>query len=194
MPCDLFQKKPHYHWSFVSPVRGRHFRVRRRLCCPQTESPLRGERVPQGSALPDEQSGSCPITGQEKRIIVQKFAHFQQFSRPGAKGSLGVKLHVCCASGRTSLNIGLRVFPHEPGLKPVCGHRRLILLGRAGAPHDSPTTRPHRKGCNSGTAFVQGLQRLQSGHSGKAHWRPTRLDIGLRSARARGTLTSGGQG
>ena len=34
-----------------------------------------------------EQSGSRPIAGQEKRIIVQKFAHFQQFSRPGAKGN-----------------------------------------------------------------------------------------------------------
>ena len=34
-----------------------------------------------------EQSGCRPITGQEKRIIVQNFAHFQQFSRPGAKGN-----------------------------------------------------------------------------------------------------------
>ena len=34
-----------------------------------------------------EQSGSRPITGQEKRIIVQNFAHFQQFSPPGAKGN-----------------------------------------------------------------------------------------------------------
>ena len=34
-----------------------------------------------------EQSGSRPITGQEKRLIVQNFAHFQQFSRPGAKGN-----------------------------------------------------------------------------------------------------------
>ena len=75
----------------------------------------------------------------------------------------------------------LRVAPHEPGLKLVCGHRPLIPLGRIGAPHDSPTTRPHREGCNSGTAFVQGLQRLQSGHSGKAHWRPTGLEIRLRS-------------
>ena len=87
----------------------------------------------------------------------------------------------------------LRVVPHEPGLKLVCGHRLLILLGLVGVPHDSPTTRPHREGCKSGTAFVQGLQRLQSGHSGKAHWRPTQLDTRLRSARARGTLTSGGQ-
>ena len=58
------------------------------------------------------------------------------------------------------------------------------------------TTRPPqgpREGCNSGTAFVQGLQRLQSGHSGKAHWRPTWLDTRLRSARACGALTSGGQ-
>ena len=27
------------------------------------------------------------MTGQEKRLIVQNFAHFQQFSRPGAKGN-----------------------------------------------------------------------------------------------------------
>ena len=87
----------------------------------------------------------------------------------------------------------LRVAPHEPGLKLVCGHRLLILLGLVGVPHDSPTTRPHREGCKSGTAFVQGLQRLQSGHSGKAHWRPTRLDTRLRSAGVRGTLTSGRQ-
>ena len=100
---------------------------------------------------------------------------------------------MCCARGRTSLNIGLRVVLHDPGLKSVCGHRPLILLGRVGVPHDPPTTRPQREGCNSGTALVKGLQRLQSGHSGKAHWRPTRLDTKLRSARARGTLTSGGQ-
>ena len=86
-----------------------------------------------------------------------------------------------------SLGAKLRVVPHEPGLKLVCGHRPLILLGRVGVPHD-----PHREGCNSSTAFVHGLHRLQSGRSRKAHWRPTRLDT-LRSARARGTLTSGGQ-
>ena len=34
-----------------------------------------------------EQSGCRPITGQEKRIFVGNFAHFQQFSRPGAKGN-----------------------------------------------------------------------------------------------------------
>ena len=34
-----------------------------------------------------EQTGFRPVTGQEKRLIVQNFAHFQQFSRPGAKGS-----------------------------------------------------------------------------------------------------------
>ena len=34
-----------------------------------------------------EQAGNRPVTGQEKRIIVQNFAHFQQFSRPGAKGN-----------------------------------------------------------------------------------------------------------
>ena len=34
-----------------------------------------------------EHSGCRSITGQEKRIIVQNFAHFQQFSRPGAKGN-----------------------------------------------------------------------------------------------------------
>ena len=33
-----------------------------------------------------EQSGSRPITGQEKRIIVQNYAHFQQSPHPGAKG------------------------------------------------------------------------------------------------------------
>ena len=71
--------------------------------------------------------------------------------------SLGAKLHVRCASGKTPLNIGLRVVPHEPGLKLVCGHRPLIILGREGVPHDAPTTRPHREGCNSGTAFLQGF-------------------------------------
>ena len=34
-----------------------------------------------------EQSGSRPITGQEKRTIVHNFAYLQQFSRPGAKGN-----------------------------------------------------------------------------------------------------------
>ena len=34
-----------------------------------------------------EQSGSRPITGQEKIIFVQHFAHFQQFSRPGVKAN-----------------------------------------------------------------------------------------------------------
>ena len=34
-----------------------------------------------------EKSGRRPMTGQEKRIILQNFAHFQQFSRPGAKGN-----------------------------------------------------------------------------------------------------------
>ena len=107
--------------------------------------------------------------------------------------SLGAKLHVCSDSERTSLNIGLRVVSHESGLKLECGHRPLILLGRVGVPHDPPNTRPHREGCDSGTGFVQDLQRLQSGHSGKVHWRPMRLDTRLRSARARGPLTSGGQ-
>ena len=32
-------------------------------------------------------AGCRPITGQEKRIMVQNFARFQQFSRPGAKGN-----------------------------------------------------------------------------------------------------------
>ena len=59
----------------------------------------------------------------------------------------------------------LRVVPHEPNLKLVCGHRPLILLGRVGVPQDFSTTRPHPEGCKSGTAFVQGLQRLQSGHA-----------------------------
>ena len=31
--------------------------------------------------------GCRPITAQEKRVMVQNFAHFQQFSRPGAKGN-----------------------------------------------------------------------------------------------------------
>ena len=34
-----------------------------------------------------EHTGCRPITGQEKRLIVGNFAHFQQFSRPGAKGN-----------------------------------------------------------------------------------------------------------
>ena len=34
-----------------------------------------------------EQCGPRAITGEEKRLIVQNFAHFQQFSRPGAKGN-----------------------------------------------------------------------------------------------------------
>ena len=31
--------------------------------------------------------GCRPITAQEKRVMVQNFSHFQQFSRPGAKGN-----------------------------------------------------------------------------------------------------------
>ncbi len=31
-----------------------------------------------------ERGGRRPITAQEKRIMIQKFAHFQQFSRPGS--------------------------------------------------------------------------------------------------------------
>ena len=34
-----------------------------------------------------QQRGPRAITGEEKRIIVQNFAHFQQFSRPGAKSN-----------------------------------------------------------------------------------------------------------
>ena len=34
-----------------------------------------------------QQAGCRPITGQEKRIMVQNFAHFQQFSRLVAKGN-----------------------------------------------------------------------------------------------------------
>ena len=34
-----------------------------------------------------EQSGSRPVTGQEKRIILQNVAQFQQFSRRGTKGN-----------------------------------------------------------------------------------------------------------
>ena len=34
-----------------------------------------------------EERGCRPITGQEKRIMVQNFAHFQQFSRLGSKGN-----------------------------------------------------------------------------------------------------------
>ena len=32
-------------------------------------------------------NGCRPITGQEKRLMVQNFAHFQQFCHPGAKGN-----------------------------------------------------------------------------------------------------------
>ena len=34
-----------------------------------------------------EQCGPRAITAEEKRLIVQNFTHFQQFSRPGAKGN-----------------------------------------------------------------------------------------------------------
>ncbi|MCP4965331.1 MAG: hypothetical protein GY926_08845, partial [bacterium] len=34
-----------------------------------------------------EQNGCRAITAQEKRLMVQNFAHFQQFSRPGSKGN-----------------------------------------------------------------------------------------------------------
>jgi len=34
-----------------------------------------------------EQCGPRAITAEEKRLIVQNFAHFQQFSRPSAKGN-----------------------------------------------------------------------------------------------------------
>ena len=34
-----------------------------------------------------EERGTTPMTGQEKRLVVQNFAHFQQFSRPGAKSN-----------------------------------------------------------------------------------------------------------
>ena len=61
-----------------------------------------------------EQAGNRPVTGQEKRIIVQNFAHFQQFSRPGAKGNTFARIReeprreAACvlSSGRTSLNLG----------------------------------------------------------------------------------------
>ena len=167
MPCDLFQRT-HFRWlSGVPPVRGRHFRARRGLCCPQTESPLRRERVPQG--LPDG--------------AIWKSSHHW----PGEEN------HCSKFCAHSAILSAWRQEQHDPGLKLVCGHRPLMLLGRVGVPHDSPTTRPRREGYNSGTAFVHDLQRLQRGHSGKAHWRPTRLDTELRSARARGTPTSGGQ-
>ena len=197
----IFFRGPHHHWSSgVSLVRGRHFRVRRRLLLPTNR-----KSTPARTSTARECSSWSNLDhywpGEEKSLfkMLRTFSNSLRLapratpSRAFQK-SLSAKLHLCCASGSASLNIGLRVVPpHEPGLKLVCSHRPLILLGRVGVPHDSPATRPHREGDNLGTAFVQGLQRLQSGHSGKTHWRPTRLDTRLRSARARDTTTSGGQ-
>ena len=33
------------------------------------------------------EAGCLPITAQEKRLMVQNFAHFQQFCHPGSKGN-----------------------------------------------------------------------------------------------------------
>ena len=38
-----------------------------------------------------QQSGPRPITVQEKRVMVQNFAHFQEFSHPGAKSNTFVR-------------------------------------------------------------------------------------------------------
>ena len=191
MPCDLFLRTP---LSLViwcaSPLRGRHFRVRRRSCFPQTESPLRRERVPQESALRDGaiwKSSHC-WPGEENHC--SKICALSAIPSAWCQGQ-----HLRAHSRRVFVRCRLCAVSAETTQAQTCVRSPPveILLGRVGVPHDSPTTRLHREGCNSGTAFVQGLQRLQSGHSGKAHWRPTRLDTRLGSARARGTLTNGGQ-
>ena len=78
MPCDLFQRTP---LSLVLSCTTETLLLTNRKSTPARTSTTR-----ECSSLM-EQSGSCPSTGQEKRIIVQHFALFQQFSRPGAKGS-----------------------------------------------------------------------------------------------------------
>ena len=67
-----------------------------------------------------EQSGSRSITGQEKRIIVQRFAHFQQFSRPGTKGNTFARIpeeprcEAVCVPDCTRILL--------PPAVPTCGH------------------------------------------------------------------------
>ena len=72
-----------------------------------------------------EQSGSRSITGQKKRIIVQNFAHFHKFSPEEPR------CEAACVLCQRKDFIENRP-AHEPGLKLVCGHRPLILLGRVG--------------------------------------------------------------
>ena len=87
-----------------------------------------------------EQTGSRPITGQEKRIMVQNFAHCQQFSRPGAKGNTFARISeeprceaACALCQRKDFTEHRPVgCSHKPGAKLVRGHRPLILLGRVG--------------------------------------------------------------
>ena len=178
----IFFRGPQYHWSSgVSLVQGRHFRVRRRLCCSQTESPtMTRTSTARECCFLMEESESRPIIGQEKRIIVQSFVHFQQFSRPGAKGNTFARI------------------PEEPRCEaaaPVMCQRKDFIEHRpAGC---SPRPRPQtcvrsppvdpswtcwctarlahhktspQKVATRATAFVQG-------------WRPTLLNTRLRSAR-----------
>ena len=80
----IFVRGPHYHWSCgVSLV----------FVC-DANFAAHKQKVHSGEneyrkrvLFLMEQSGSRPIAGQEKRILVQTFAQFQQFFRPGAKGN-----------------------------------------------------------------------------------------------------------
>ena len=61
-----------------------------------------------------EQSGSRPVNGQEKRIILQNVAHFQQFSRRGTKGNTFARMATPLSSPalKTLRSIGER--SHAP--------------------------------------------------------------------------------
>ena len=111
---------------------------------------------------------------EEKRIVVQNFVHFQQVSRPGAKGNMFARIpneprcKAACVLCQRKDFIQHQPAGSSPRPRPqTCVRSPPVDPSCVGVPHDSPTTRPHREGCNSGTAFVQGLKRLQSGHSGK---------------------------
>ena len=196
MSCDLFQRTPLSVVLWCVTCAMTPLSCKRQTLLPHKQKVRSGENeYRQESALPD---GAIWKDNHCSKFCALSAIHsaWRQGPHLGAHSrSASVRSCTCVVpDGRTSIEqSACGLFPHDPGLKLVCGHRPLILHGRAGVPHDSPTTRPHREGCNSGTAFVQGLQKLQSGQSGKAYWRPTRLDTRLRSARARGSLKSGGQ-
>ena len=89
--------------------------------------------------------GCRPITAQEKRVMVQNFSHFQQFSRPGAKGNTFARaseVHLrrkpSAACSRSDGHYSLTASTEEPtcgAFEPVAGGASQPALLRHGDVH-----------------------------------------------------------